>query len=177
MPFEKGHKLSVDRPNPGEGKDKSNKQRASEAISKNRDRIPDFLDELQSEGRYTFSLDEIARAVNGSDVALQSAIRRLKKKGRVTSPRRGFFVIVPTEYRSTGAPPASWLIDDLMSYLGQPYYVGLLSAAAVHGAAHQQPQVFQVVTNIPTAPMTAARLRIAKKSQIGNATARSTKAM
>lgn len=34
-----------------------------------------------------------------------------------------------------------------MKFLGQPYYVGLLSAAALHGAAHHQPQEFQVVTN------------------------------
>lgn len=76
------------------------------------------------------------------------------------SPRRGFYVIVPPEYTSTGSPPASWFVDDLMAYLGQPYYVGLLSAAAIHGAAHQHPQVFQVVTTRPTAPMTAGRVRL-----------------
>ncbi len=31
-----------------------------------------------------------------------------------------------------------------------PYYVGLLSAASLQGAAHQQPQQFQVVTTAPT---------------------------
>jgi len=33
-----------------------------------------------------------------------------------------------------------------MTFVGKPYYVGLLSAAALHGAAHQQPQEFFVVT-------------------------------
>jgi predicted transcriptional regulator of viral defense system len=33
-----------------------------------------------------------------------------------------------------------------MAFIGKPYYVGLLSAAALHGAAHQQPQEFFVVT-------------------------------
>ena len=33
-----------------------------------------------------------------------------------------------------------------MEYIGKPYYVGLLSAAALHGAAHQQPQEFFVLT-------------------------------
>jgi len=36
-----------------------------------------------------------------------------------------------------------------MAYLEQPYYVGLLSAASLQGAAHQQPQQFQVVTTAP----------------------------
>jgi predicted transcriptional regulator of viral defense system len=42
--------------------------------------------------------------------------------------------------------PAEWFITDLMAYLEQPYYVGLLSAASLHGSAHQQPQQFQIVT-------------------------------
>jgi predicted transcriptional regulator of viral defense system len=47
-----------------------------------------------------------------------------------------------------------------MSRLDRPYYVGLLSAAAVHGAAHQRAQVFQVVTDVPMRPIRVARLRI-----------------
>ena len=69
-------------------------------------------------------------------------------------------MVVPLEYRSAGCPPASWFIDDLMRHLGQPYYVGLLSAAAIHGAAHQQPMVFQVVTDRPTRAAGAGRSRI-----------------
>jgi predicted transcriptional regulator of viral defense system len=93
-------------------------------------------------------------------VARSAALRRLKTKGRIVCPRRGFFVIVPLEYGSAGSPPASWFIDALMSYLGQPYYVGLLSAAELHGAAHHRPQVFQVLTDMPTRPVQAARVRI-----------------
>lgn len=43
--------------------------------------------------------------------------------------------------------PPEYFIDDLMTYLKLPYYVGLLSAAQFHGAAHKQPQQFQVITN------------------------------
>ena len=74
-------------------------------------------------------------------------------KRRLAVPRRGFFIIVPMEYREAGAPPPAWFIDELMAHLGQPYYVGLLSAAALHGAGHQQPMVFQVVTSVPVRPM------------------------
>jgi len=35
-------------------------------------------------------------------------------------------------------------IDQLMKHLGRSYCVGLLSAAEIHGADQQRPQVFQV---------------------------------
>ena len=109
-----------------------------------------FVDDTQAAGRYTFSSAEARDALGVSEIALDNAIRRLKNRGRLVAPRRGFFVIVPTEYRAAGAPPPSWFIDDLMRFLGQPYYVGLLSAAGLHGASHQQSMVFQVVTDRPT---------------------------
>ena len=119
-----------------------------------------FVDDLQARGRYTFTRAEVASGNGRSEVALEAALRRLKRRGRIASPRRGFYVVVPVEYREAGCPPASWFIDDLMRYLKQPYYVGLLSAAAIHGAAHQQPMVFQVVTNRPTRAARAGRVRI-----------------
>lgn len=47
-----------------------------------------------------------------------------------------------------------------MKFHGLPYYVGLLSAAALHGAAHQQPQEFQVITNTTLRPVAVGRTRI-----------------
>jgi predicted transcriptional regulator of viral defense system len=125
-----------------------------------RHRLADRIDELQAGGRYTVTWSELFAAAGGSPQALRSALRRLKAKGRLVSPRRGFFVLVPVEYLSTGAPPASWFVDDLMRYLGRPYYVGLLSAAALHGAAHHHPLVFQVATDVPTRPMRVGRVRL-----------------
>ena len=122
-------------------------------------RLGTLIDELQSRGEYTFTRQDIA-ADERSDVAFEAAARRLKKQGRLATPRRGFFVIVPAEYRAAGCTPASWFIHDLMRFLGQPYYVGLLSAAALHGAAHQQPMVFQVLTDRPTRGGRAGRVRI-----------------
>lgn len=122
--------------------------------------ITSFVEDLQTKGRYTFTQTEAMNADQRSDIALEAALRRLKQKGRIADPRRGFYVIVPVEYREAGCPPASWFIDDLMRFLGQPYYVGILSAAAIHGAAHQQPMLFQVVTDRPTRPAQAGRVRI-----------------
>jgi predicted transcriptional regulator of viral defense system len=111
-------------------------------------------------GRYVFHRAEALAALGVSDEALQTAARRLAAKKRLVSPRRGFYVIVPLEYRTAGSPPPDWFIDDLMTFHGRPYYVGLLSAAALHGAAHQQPQEFQVITDAPLRPTTAGRARL-----------------
>jgi predicted transcriptional regulator of viral defense system len=46
-----------------------------------------------------------------------------------------------------------------MKSLGKPYYVGLLSAAALHGAAHQQPMGYTVITQSP-APRSIDKLKI-----------------
>ncbi len=119
-----------------------------------------WVEEIQSQGRYTFTRSQVQSETGRSFVAAQTALRRLKQRGRIVSPRKGFYIIVPPEYRATQSPPASWFINDLMIYLGQPYYVGLLSAAAIHGAAHQQPMVFQVITNIPTREMQVGKVVI-----------------
>lgn len=120
--------------------------------------LAEFVDQLQAQGRYVFTRTEVAE--QSSKIGVQAALRRLKQQDRIVSPRRGFYVIVPLEYRSTGSPPATWFIDDLMRFLAQPYYVGLLSAAAVHGAGHQQPMVFQVITDRPTREIRIGRQRI-----------------
>lgn len=125
----------------------------------NPNRLATQVGELQSHGKYAFTREDLSES-RQSAVAFEAAVRRLKQQRRLASPRRGFFVVVPAEYRAAGCPPASWFIHDLMRYLGQPYYVGLLSAAAIHGAAHQQPMVFQVVTDRPTRAATAGRVRI-----------------
>lgn len=119
-----------------------------------------YVDHLQESGRYTFVRDEALKALKMSPVALKLAARRLSRQGRLISPRRGFFVIVPLEYKSAGSPPPSWFIDQLIEFQNESYYVGLLSAAALHGAAHQQPQEFQVMTSRQMRPAAVGRYRI-----------------
>ena len=123
-------------------------------------RLAAFVDGLQMGGRYSFTLEEARGQRERSDAATGAALRLLKQRGRIASPRRGFFVVVPLEYKSAGCPPASWFIDDLMRFMGQPYYVAMLSAAAIHGAAHQQPMVFQVMTDRATRLAAVGRIRI-----------------
>jgi predicted transcriptional regulator of viral defense system len=48
-----------------------------------------------------------------------------------------------------------------MKELNRPYYLALLNAAAFHGASHQQPQEFFVVTSFPTMrPMQKKGLKV-----------------
>src|SRR5690606_17463585 len=86
-----------------------------------------WVDSLQAAGRYTFNREELVGFAGRSPVAIEAALRRLKTASRIRSPRRGFFVIVPVEYRAAGCPPPSWFVADLMRFLDQPYYVGILS--------------------------------------------------
>lgn len=130
-----------------------------------RESIAKFVDELPSWGRYTFNSAELKNNFEKSDDAVKLALNRLQKKGRIICPRRGFYVVVPEQYLKIGAPPPIWFIDSLMKDWGADYYVGLLSAAELYGAAHHHPQEFQVVCNkaYREIHMGRSRLRFFKK--------------
>jgi len=125
-----------------------------------RTRARAYAEGLLASGRRTFTRAEAEAALESSPVATYHSLHRLQKQGWVAMPRRGFYLVVDPEHRQLGAqPPTAW-IDDLMRFHGVPYYVGLLSAAAMHGAAHQQPQEFQVVAGNVLRPLTVGRVRI-----------------
>jgi len=107
--------------------------------------VADYVADLQSKGRYTFTRDEAQKALALSGLALKKSLERLSKKKSIVLVHRGFYVVVPLEYRTRGILPPEWFIRELMQFMKLDYYVGLLSAAAIHGAAHQQPQEFHVV--------------------------------
>jgi predicted transcriptional regulator of viral defense system len=118
------------------------------------ERMPDKLLRLLSIGRLTFSKDEVSSLLGMSPSAFEDASQRAINRGRLLRPRRGFYVIVPPQEMAYGAPPAAQVIDDLMAHEGAPYYVGLLKAAELHGAAHQAVMAFQVVSTkrMPSIP-------------------------
>lgn len=122
--------------------------------------IKDYIDGLISKGKHFFSSKELKKDLGLSDSAMWSSLSRLKKKGEIISPAKGYYVIVPLEYRSLGTLPPEQFIPNLMKHLQIPYYVGLLSAAQRYGAAHQQPQVFQVVVPKHHRPIRVGRIEI-----------------
>ena len=123
-------------------------------------RARDYVEGLLGRGRHTFTRVEAERALGASPSGTYQALRRLQKGGWLAMPRRGFYLIVNPEYRALGALPATAWIGDLMKFHASPCYVGLLSAASLHGAAHQKPMEFQVISGAVLRPLTVGRVRI-----------------
>jgi len=111
--------------------------------------LEEFANGVRAAGRYAFALEEAKESLKLSDKALNQALFRLKKKNKLAQIRKSFFAIIPPEYSKMGMLPPHLFIDDLMKWLGKKYYVGLFSAAALHGAAHQQPMEYYVITEKP----------------------------
>ncbi len=122
--------------------------------------IPSYIELLQSKGQYSFSYASLVSETGKTEKAVERSLSRLRHHGYIASPRKGFYVIVPPEYRQTGCLPATWFIDSMMRFVGEDYYVGLLSAAELYGAAHHRPQEFQVITERPQRPALCGRNRI-----------------
>jgi len=122
--------------------------------------ISTYIDGLAAKGRYHFTTTEAIAALMSSPIAVRAAIRRLREKGRVAMPFRGFHLIVPPEYRALGCLPADQFVPQLMEHLGLAYYAGLLSAASLHGAAHQAPMVFQTVVTDNRPEIRCGRVRV-----------------
>lgn len=109
-----------------------------------------YLQNVQAEGKLYFTLDAVKKEFpNYSENALQTNLKRLSKKNKVRSVLKGFYIIIPPEYYSRRILPPELFLDALFKHLERPYYLGLLSAAAFHGAAHQQPQESYVFINKP----------------------------
>jgi predicted transcriptional regulator of viral defense system len=118
------------------------------AIGKTNNYILAWIEKLQSRGKIAFSYDEVITDFpEKSENAIIQSLSRLSQRGRVVPIYKGFYLIIPPEYYAREILPPILFIDYLMEFLAKPYYVGLLSAAALYGAAHQQPQEFFVITN------------------------------
>ena len=125
----------------------------SESISK-------YVESLQMRGIYTFTKSQVTQAVKTTPSAVKLALNRLATKKRIARVRRDFYIIIPFEYASKGTLPPDWFIDQLMAFLSQPYYVGLLSAATIYGSTIQQPQEYHVVIPTFMRPINLQNLRI-----------------
>lgn len=123
-------------------------------------RATTYIDDLAARGRFHFVTAEAVRALGGTVPTVRAALRRLKTKGAIADPYRGFYVIVPPEYRRLGCLPADQFVPQLMDHLGETYYVGLLSAAELHGAAHHHPQAFQVMVRSNRRPLECGAVRV-----------------
>lgn len=120
-----------------------------------------YVQSLSRAGQYFFSSADAREALGVSAAAAKVALHRLSQQGLVSSPARGYYVIVPPEYHALGCLPAEQFIPLLMERLGLRYYAALLTAAQYHGAAHQRPQEFQVCLEQARRPLACSRVRVA----------------
>jgi predicted transcriptional regulator of viral defense system len=128
-----------------------------------------IIDEFQAKATYVFGLDELIKRLKSSPAAINRALSRLIEKNRIARLHTGLFLIIPLEYKNIGAPPPIWYIDPLMKYLDLSYYVGVLTASSLYGAAHQQPSEFQVITTKQMRPLQIGRsvIKFYYKKQTG----------
>lgn len=120
-----------------------------------------YIRDLAASGRYSFTSTEARTALSVSVDAVRLALHRLIREEEIASPARGFYVIVPPEYRALGCLPADQFIPALMQRAGLLYYAGLLTAAQYYGAAHHRPQEFQVMLAKSRRPIHCGQVRVA----------------
>jgi predicted transcriptional regulator of viral defense system len=113
-------------------------------------KIKDWINDQQKRGRITFSFQEVRDYFSAiSEQGVKNALNRLVKKSEIVPVLKGFYAVIPVGYALRGMIPPELYIDDLMKYLNRTYYISLLNAAVFYGAAHQQPQIFSVITSYP----------------------------
>jgi predicted transcriptional regulator of viral defense system len=106
----------------------------------------ELADWLVGRGRHYIETVEVAKLLGIDTDVVSDSLQRAREAGKIVSVTKGGWVPVPPEYRVAGAPPPIHFIHPMMHHLGHPYYVGFLSAAAMHGASHQATMVLQIVT-------------------------------
>jgi len=111
--------------------------------------LEEYIDGVRAKGRYAFTLEELKDKLDVTDKAILQSLYRLKVKNKIVQIRKGFYTILPVEYSRYGVIPSNMYLDDMMVSLKKDYYLGLISAAAIHGASHQQTMETFVITEKP----------------------------
>lgn len=132
-------------------------------------RAPHAADWALAHGRSALTTREVAELLDVPDGQVRQRLHAPARRGEWATPARGLWLPVPPEFRMWGAPPGIEVIDALASHLNVAYYVGWLSAAQMHGAAHQAPQVFQVAVSrhVPDRQLGRTRFRFQTRAHVG----------
>lgn len=109
--------------------------------------LQSYIKDIQKDGKHYFITLDIIQQFHVSNSHARVVLHRLLKTGDLISPARGLYVIVPPEHQPHGSIPPQELVPLVMQYLGANYYVALLSAGLFHGATHQKPARFQVISD------------------------------
>ncbi|MCC5918873.1 MAG: type IV toxin-antitoxin system AbiEi family antitoxin [Cryomorphaceae bacterium] len=112
-------------------------------------RIVDFVENCLTYEQYAFTWDELKATIPKTDIALRHELMRLAEKKEILTLRQGFYLILPPRYKAFGKLPLELYVEKLFKFLDKPYYVAFFSAAAFHGASHQQVQQSYLMTKVP----------------------------
>jgi predicted transcriptional regulator of viral defense system len=114
--------------------------------------IRNWIKQREIAGKPTFSIADVKEKFPNTSVkVITSELYRLSKQSIIVPVYKCFYTVIPVQYSARGVVPPLYYIDQLMTYLGKPYYISLLSAAELHGAANQRQQNFSVTTLLPKA--------------------------
>lgn len=129
----------------------------------------ELSDWLLARGIPAVTTAEAAQIMGVPEPRVRQLLAKPRAKGRFVSPSRGLWVPVPPEFSLWGAPEPAAYLDALMAHLDAGYYVGWLSAATLHGASHQAPQVFQVAVSrrVEDRQVGRSRLHFIVRSAVG----------
>ncbi|MBN2564068.1 MAG: type IV toxin-antitoxin system AbiEi family antitoxin [Phycisphaerae bacterium] len=119
----------------------------------------EFVRELLRRGYGTFSRETAAKKLGGGP-SLSNKLARLADSGWIMPIGRGFYAVIEPGNQGYGFAPPQAFLDDWAKHRGFQYYVGGISAAEIHGAAHQRPQTYQVVVDRALRPFRYGDLRI-----------------
>ena len=109
--------------------------------------IAEYIRILQSYEIYAFSNEDVLKNCIAPETTLKTEFVRLSKRKQIQNLRKGFYVIIPAKYQNVYKVPVQLYIERLFNYIQKDYYLSLYSAAALHGASHQQIQQDYIICN------------------------------
>lgn len=111
--------------------------------------VTEYIKQLQSFEEYSFSIEEVTEKASKDSIAVKRELSRLTARNEILNLRKGFYLIIPPRYSSSEKLPIQLYTKKLFKYLNRKYYVGLYSAAKIHGASHQQSQRDYLIIETP----------------------------
>lgn len=127
---------------------------------------------LEKEGKSVFKTDDAYRIIDSSRDSVNTALYRLRKKGRIEKIERGKYLLIPAKSGIEGAWAEMPFL--IASELAAPYYIGFWSALNYWGMTEQVPSVTFVVTTkrkkrkkLVYGPITFEFITLSKKKFFG----------
>lgn len=103
-----------------------------------------MIEALQAQGKRAFTCEEAQQILGLPRFNTLIVLSHLKNRKRVVTLTHSLYALWHPAERQWGLHPLP-ILDALMRFKQNPYYIALLSAADYHGAAHQKPQWLQVM--------------------------------